>query len=313
MAHPMILVTGATGKSGRAAVHQLDARSDRLLQAVAVRLRTALGPTLAGAVLLGLQACKPVQSAADPRTEARLVRVVQVAPAPAPERSFTGVVAARVQSDLGFRVAGKVVERLVDAGQTVQAGPAADAHRPHRPGARHRRAGRQRRRGQGARWSRPRPTRSGYRALVPAGAGPGSTNIDQARAAADSARAAARRRRGAGAAWPRTTAAMPCCSPTRTAPWSRHWPSPARWSPPARRGPAGPCRRARGCRQPARNVCARRSDRRPPPRSSARTGAAVSARLRQLSQMPPIRATRTFEARYVLDGAGRRRRRSARP
>jgi len=32
------------------------------------------------------------------------------------------VVAARVQSNLGFRVAGKVVERLVDAGQTVRKG-----------------------------------------------------------------------------------------------------------------------------------------------------------------------------------------------
>jgi RND family efflux transporter MFP subunit len=39
-------------------------------------------------------------------------------------RSFTGVVAARVQSDLGFRVAGKVVERLVDTGQTVRRGQA---------------------------------------------------------------------------------------------------------------------------------------------------------------------------------------------
>jgi RND family efflux transporter MFP subunit len=38
------------------------------------------------------------------------------------ERSFTGVVAARVQSDLGFRVAGKVLERLVDAGQMVKRG-----------------------------------------------------------------------------------------------------------------------------------------------------------------------------------------------
>jgi RND family efflux transporter MFP subunit len=39
-----------------------------------------------------------------------------------PERSFTGVVAARVQSDLGFRVAGKILERLVDTGQTVKRG-----------------------------------------------------------------------------------------------------------------------------------------------------------------------------------------------
>jgi RND family efflux transporter MFP subunit len=38
------------------------------------------------------------------------------------ERSFTGIVAARVQSDLGFRVPGKVLERLVDTGQTVERG-----------------------------------------------------------------------------------------------------------------------------------------------------------------------------------------------
>jgi RND family efflux transporter MFP subunit len=38
------------------------------------------------------------------------------------ERSFTGTVAARVQSDLGFRVPGKVLERLIDAGQTVKRG-----------------------------------------------------------------------------------------------------------------------------------------------------------------------------------------------
>jgi RND family efflux transporter MFP subunit len=36
------------------------------------------------------------------------------------ERSFTGIVGARVQSDLGFRVPGKVLERLVDAGQPVK-------------------------------------------------------------------------------------------------------------------------------------------------------------------------------------------------
>jgi RND family efflux transporter MFP subunit len=37
-------------------------------------------------------------------------------------RSFTGVVVARVQSDLGFRVSGKVLERLIDTGQTVKRG-----------------------------------------------------------------------------------------------------------------------------------------------------------------------------------------------
>jgi RND family efflux transporter MFP subunit len=39
-----------------------------------------------------------------------------------PEREFTGVILARVQSDLGFRVPGKVVERMVDTGQNVKRG-----------------------------------------------------------------------------------------------------------------------------------------------------------------------------------------------
>lgn len=37
-------------------------------------------------------------------------------------RTFTGTVAARVQSDLAFRVGGKVTERLVETGQTVKRG-----------------------------------------------------------------------------------------------------------------------------------------------------------------------------------------------
>lgn len=37
-------------------------------------------------------------------------------------RSYTGTVAARVQIDLGFRVSGKVLDRLVDVGQTVKRG-----------------------------------------------------------------------------------------------------------------------------------------------------------------------------------------------
>lgn len=73
------------------------------------------------ALPLALTACgdKPP---ADPRTEAPLVRAVVVAEAASAERSFTGTVAARVQSDLGFRVSGKVLQRLVDAGQVVKRG-----------------------------------------------------------------------------------------------------------------------------------------------------------------------------------------------
>jgi RND family efflux transporter MFP subunit len=75
------------------------------------------------ALPLALAACAE-KAAIDPRTEAPLVRVATVEDAPASTRSFTGVVAARVQSDLGFRVAGKVLQRLVDAGQSVKRGQA---------------------------------------------------------------------------------------------------------------------------------------------------------------------------------------------
>lgn len=73
------------------------------------------------ALPLALSACG-AKAPADPRTEAPLVRATVVQAAGSVSRSFTGVVAARVQSDLGFRVSGKVLERLVDAGQTVKRG-----------------------------------------------------------------------------------------------------------------------------------------------------------------------------------------------
>jgi RND family efflux transporter MFP subunit len=62
------------------------------------------------------------KASADPRTQAPLVRVAVVEEAAPASRSFTGTIAARIQSDLGFRVSGKVLERLVDAGQTVKRG-----------------------------------------------------------------------------------------------------------------------------------------------------------------------------------------------
>lgn len=58
----------------------------------------------------------------DPRTGAPLVRAAIVKDAALAARTYTGTVAARVQSDLGFRVAGKVLARLVDTGQTVRRG-----------------------------------------------------------------------------------------------------------------------------------------------------------------------------------------------
>jgi RND family efflux transporter MFP subunit len=59
---------------------------------------------------------------ADPRTEPELVRVVVVEPSQGASQFFTGVVSARVQSDLGFRVSGKITRRLVDVGQHVHSG-----------------------------------------------------------------------------------------------------------------------------------------------------------------------------------------------
>jgi RND family efflux transporter MFP subunit len=58
----------------------------------------------------------------DPRQQAPMVRLVAAGQVIGAERRFTGVIAARVQSNLGFRVAGKIVERLVNVGQQVRAG-----------------------------------------------------------------------------------------------------------------------------------------------------------------------------------------------
>lgn len=76
---------------------------------------------LAASFSLGLSACSPANQD-DPRTEAKLVRAATVQPPGQAERSFTGVVVARIQSNLGFRVPGKIIERLVDSGQTVKKG-----------------------------------------------------------------------------------------------------------------------------------------------------------------------------------------------
>lgn len=67
-------------------------------------------------------ACTRADSSDDPRTHIPVVRIATVQAAALPGRSFTGIVAARVQSDLGFRVPGKVLQRLVDTGQAVRSG-----------------------------------------------------------------------------------------------------------------------------------------------------------------------------------------------
>lgn len=135
---------------------------------------------------LSLAACK-AQQQADPRTTDRLVQIVKVEPGAGIERAYTGVVAARVQSDLGFRVQGKVILRLVDTGQVVKLGQplmridptdyvhAVTAQVGDVAAAR-------------ARWIQARADEQRYRGLVASGAVSQSA-YDQAKAAADSAQA----------------------------------------------------------------------------------------------------------------------------
>jgi RND family efflux transporter MFP subunit len=78
--------------------------------------------TLIGWLPFVLAACTDATSSNDARMQPPLVRTKAVKISGPSERSFTGIIAARVQSDLGFRVSGKVLERLVDTGQTVRRG-----------------------------------------------------------------------------------------------------------------------------------------------------------------------------------------------
>ncbi|MFK2904937.1 efflux RND transporter periplasmic adaptor subunit [Dyella ginsengisoli] len=127
------------------------------------------------------------RSAPDPRTETPMVGVAPAVSASAQTLSFTGVVSARVQSNLGFRVSGKVLQRLVDAGQSVTRGQVlmridpidlrldASARSESVAAAR-------------ARAKRAIDDEARYEGLVAAGAISAST-YDQIKAAADSARA----------------------------------------------------------------------------------------------------------------------------
>src|SRR5213082_4133082 len=70
---------------------------------------------------VGLIGCGQKQEL-DPRTQPELVRIVEIGSSSGADPAFTGVVSARVQSNLGFRIPGKITSRLVDTGQFVRAG-----------------------------------------------------------------------------------------------------------------------------------------------------------------------------------------------
>src|ERR1041385_5743224 len=86
----------------------------RPLMAVAL-----LAGGLAVALIAG-GASKP--AAKDPRLQSPRVEIFEAEAARSNNRTFTGIVEARVQSDLGFRVGGKILERSVNMGQRVQKG-----------------------------------------------------------------------------------------------------------------------------------------------------------------------------------------------
>ena len=82
-------------------------------------LIAASGAAAFATVFMRPQDASPVSG---PRQEAPIVRLATPMRVTGAERGFTGIIGARVQSNLGFRVAGKIVERLVNVGQQVNAG-----------------------------------------------------------------------------------------------------------------------------------------------------------------------------------------------
>ncbi|MGB3597728.1 MAG: efflux RND transporter periplasmic adaptor subunit [Pseudomonas neustonica] len=76
-------------------------------------------------LLLAVVACKKEDQAGAATVDTappRMVLATEVHPAASRGATFTGVVAARTESELGFRVAGKVIERRVDPGERVSKG-----------------------------------------------------------------------------------------------------------------------------------------------------------------------------------------------
>jgi RND family efflux transporter MFP subunit len=78
-----------------------------------------VGLALAPALLLG--GCDEIAAQKELPVRPVLVATVQYQPE-APQRSFVGAIRPRIETDMGFRVAGKVAQRLVEVGDRVAAG-----------------------------------------------------------------------------------------------------------------------------------------------------------------------------------------------
>lgn len=246
-----------------------------------------------------LAACGESSVTKDPRNKPPLIRAAAVQPSSETGRSFTGVVVARTQSDLGFRVSGKILERLVDTGETVKRGQPlmrldpvdlqlqARAQQEAVTSAR-------------ALATQTADDEARYRGLVAAGAVSASA-YDRIKAAADSAKA-------------QLSAAQAQADVARNATGYAALLADANGvvmdtlAEPGQVVSAGQAvvRLARAGQREA--VVHLPETLRPAPGSTAQAtlyghgGAAVAARLRLLSEAADA-TTRTFEARYVLDGA----------
>lgn len=73
-------------------------------------------------VLPYMLACGGTSGDGNAKAASRPVLVAWVESASPGQSAYTGVVAARIESDLGFRVGGKIVERRVDPGDRVRTG-----------------------------------------------------------------------------------------------------------------------------------------------------------------------------------------------
>src|SRR5689334_8138184 len=93
-------------------------KKSRLLVLAGIAIAASGAAVIATLVIPAQEA----SAARDPRQEAPMVRLVTAARVTGSERGFTGAIGARVESNLGFRVAGKIVERLVNVGEHVKAG-----------------------------------------------------------------------------------------------------------------------------------------------------------------------------------------------
>src|SRR6266851_2605625 len=80
-----------------------------------------LGGLALALMAIALTGCNEVVAEKAARSRPVLVSTVHYEPE-SPERSFVGTIKPRIETDMGFRVPGKVAKRLVEVGQTVDVG-----------------------------------------------------------------------------------------------------------------------------------------------------------------------------------------------